>query len=279
MKKRWIGILLSIALAAGGTFVLVQYVGSADTRALAGQETTEVLIVTAPVAAGATVQELAASVTMELIPANVRAPDGVSTLTGLVGQVTAVDLMAGEQVLSTRFVSPEVLAEAAEVDVAPGLIEVTVSLSPERTVGGELDLGDLVTVFASFEPLTSGSPTADGADDGTPVEAGAGTPSGVPASTALIIHNAPVTHIQKVLDPTVPISDPADDSENGRNPKAPQDNMLVTLGIDPAQAAQLVYTAEFGTVWLGRESGQVAAADPRTWTRTNIYDALTEAAR
>jgi hypothetical protein len=101
----------------------------------------------------------------------------------------------------------------------------------------------------------------------------------VPASTALIIHNAPVTHIQKVLDPTVPISDPADDSENGRNPKAPQDNMLVTLGIDPAQAAQLVYTAEFGTVWLGRESGQVAAADPRTWTRTNIYDALTEAAR
>ena len=52
MNRRLIGLVLAILLAAGGTFVLVSYVRGAEDRALAGEQSVEVLVVDRPIAKG-----------------------------------------------------------------------------------------------------------------------------------------------------------------------------------------------------------------------------------
>ena len=67
--------------------------------------------------------------------------------------MTAVDLVPGEQVIATRFVTPQQLAETREYQIPDELLAVTLSLSPDRALGGELSPGDLIAVIASFEPF------------------------------------------------------------------------------------------------------------------------------
>ncbi len=105
-NKRWIGVVSAVLLAAIGTFVLVQYVSSADERALAGQETIEVLVVNQAVAAGTPAEELAATVDTALVPARTQVPGSVASLEQLSGTVAAVDLVPGEQLLLSRFIEP-----------------------------------------------------------------------------------------------------------------------------------------------------------------------------
>ena len=45
MDRKWIGVLISLVLAAVGTWVLVQYVNGADERAREGTATVDVLVV------------------------------------------------------------------------------------------------------------------------------------------------------------------------------------------------------------------------------------------
>ena len=52
MSKRWMGVAASVVLALVGAFLLVRYVQGADERALEGEETVEVLVVTAAVDRG-----------------------------------------------------------------------------------------------------------------------------------------------------------------------------------------------------------------------------------
>ena len=80
MNKRWIGVVASIALAVIGTYLLVNYVQGADERALEGEETVEVLVVTEPVARGTAAEEIEDSVETVLVPAKLQTPGSVGDL-------------------------------------------------------------------------------------------------------------------------------------------------------------------------------------------------------
>ncbi len=49
----------------------------------------------------------------------------------------------------------------------------------------------------------------------------------------------------------------------------------MTLGVDPAQAERLVFTAEFGMVWLGHEDDEAPEDGTRIQSRGTIYDDVT----
>ncbi len=279
MNRKWLGVLASIAFVALGTFVLVRYVQGAEERALEGEETVEVLVVNTAVPRGAAADDLQGKVDTVLVPTKVQAPGSVTELSALAGTFAAVDLVPGEQLLASRFVSAEELIALDDFAVPDGLLELTLSLSPDRALGGELRPGDEVAVIASFAPFTLTEDESAGVQIEEAIQQSEEnetiqqseentTERKTPSSTHLIIHNALVTNIQVERLPAA--TDEASAEQSGVE-LAPTGNLLVTLAMEPDDVERIVFTAEFGTVWLAQESETAPEAATRIQTRGTIY--------
>ncbi len=251
MWKKITAIVAAVLLAVVGTGVLVAYVRTAETRALAGEEMVDVLVVTAPVERGTAARDIGDRVRTESVPVKVRPADAVSDLAALGGQVTTVGLVAGEQVLQQRFTDPELLTS---VEVPPGLLQVTVALDPERAVGGNVRPGQLVSVVASF---TGSSGTE---------EDGSETPDEV---THLILHKILVTNVQLTSRNTSQAS-PTGGSDDGGPGAAPTGKVLVTLAVDAPSVERIVFVAEHGSMWLGAEPEDAPEGGTTIQTRETI---------
>ena len=274
MNRKVLGMIGSVVLAAAGTFVLVSYVQGAEERAAAGEQTVEVLVVDEAVAAGEPANAIANNLRTALVPQKIVPEDAVADLEALGDQVAAIDLVPGEQLLATRFITEEELAAQAEIEIPPGTVQVTVSLSPDRAVGGLVRPGDQVAFFASFEPFDFAVP-----DDGseTPVEVEVdgqsflvlpGTQFKTPNTTHLTLHKLVVTNVQIERLPTT--------ADEGTTPQgvelAPTGNLLVTIAVPVAEAEKVVFTVEHGTAWLGLEQPEGPESGTRIETRGTIYE-------
>ena len=78
MKRRIIAAVAAVILAGVAAFGLFTYVQGADARAMAGQETVEVLVVTKAVPKGTTPEGLTKSVESKLLPQTAVAPGAVT---------------------------------------------------------------------------------------------------------------------------------------------------------------------------------------------------------
>lgn len=255
MLRRVIGILAALLLAGLGTVVLVAYVQSAEDRALAGEETVEVYVLRQDVAEGTPATALADVVEVERIPTKVLADGVVTDLSVLDGQVATVDLLSGEQLVSQRFAAPE---SVGAVEVPEGLSEVTVSLSPERALAGELRPGDRVGVVASFtgQGTTTATPEGETTTEGpAPDETG--------DATHLILHEVLVTRIH--------MNTVASEGPETSQTAAPQGSVFVTLAVDAPSVERIVFTAEHGTLWLSHEPEGAITAGTQVQTREGIY--------
>jgi pilus assembly protein CpaB len=150
-RQKLIGIVASVLLAAVGTGLLVAYVRSAEDRALKGEKTVGVLVVDSTIPKGTKAEDISARLRLEQIPVKIATKDALATTTPLAGKVAAVDLLPGEQLVSSRFSSP------SEVQgIASNLLQVTIALDPVRALGGQLRKGDSVAVTVSFaDPETT----------------------------------------------------------------------------------------------------------------------------
>lgn len=240
MKRRLVGLVASLVLATIGTFALVSYVQSAKDKALAGEQLVDVLVVAEPIAKGTPASSIAGLVKATEVPLKVQAAGSISSLASLADKVAAVDLVPGEQLMSSRFVPAAVAAGVAEVPADK--LQVTVSLDPTRAAGGRVRSGDRVAVVASLN-LGDGAAAAE--------------------TTHLILHKVVVADVQaeqKLPEPEEGSTSPARD----RTPTlAPTGNLLVTLALDAPSVERVVFAAERGTLWLAIEP----AGAPETGTR------------
>lgn len=263
-------MVAAILLAAVGTWVIVQYVSNIEEGVLEDQEPVEVLVVDEPIPAGTPVVEAARSISTQLIPLAVRADNALDSLDPVRGLVTAVDLLPGEQVLAERFVEEQELAALVrEVPLPEGRLELTVGLNAERSVGGTLVPGDIVAVLSSFEPFTLDAVEPENEEDlNSFLNNESETPTitlRTPNSTGITVHKALVTRVQKAV--------PAEgEAISGSANAAPTGEIFVSLAVLPGDAEQIVFTAEYGAIWLARESETATEEDPvLVITRANIY--------
>lgn len=259
MRKRLVGLVVSIGLALFGTVVLVGYVQSAHDKAAAGEATTAVVVVAKPVPKGTPVGELEGLVETRELPVSAKAEGAVATLDAVDGLVAAVDLLPGEQVLAHRFMTAEKLGRGGVPD---GLLEVTVSLDAERAVGGDLKPGDTVAVVASFEPF-------DLEDAGMP-PAAPDAPGKTPFSTHLMLHKVLVSNVQTTRATAEPKEEKkkADGEEEEVKPKpAPEGKLLVTLALDASAVERVVFAAEYGRLWLSAEPADAPDGGTQVETR------------
>jgi pilus assembly protein CpaB len=262
VRNRFIGLTLSIVLAAAGTIVLVGYVQSAHDKAGAAEPVVEVLVVTAEIPRGTKASELDGKVEVVEVPEDMKLAGAVSSTTGLAGKVAATTLLPGEQVLAARFQAPEVLGREG---VPEGLLEVTVQLSAARALGGELRPGDTVAVISSFEPFEvelSGLP------------GGADAPK-TPNTSHVILHKVLVTNVQSadaVKDRGEDDEDDAAEGDERTIEQVPTSELFVTLALNATDVQRVVFTAEFGTLWLSAEPTDAPDEDTRIETRGTVYE-------
>ncbi|MDP8928142.1 MAG: RcpC/CpaB family pilus assembly protein [Actinomycetota bacterium] len=247
MNRRILSAAVAVLLATIGTLTLVAWAKGAEGRALAGVQAVEVLVVREQIAKGTKGEDLGPRVAAEQVPAKVQAAGAVKSTDELKGKVALVDLVPGEQLVASRFGTAEVLAAQSGVPIPPGLHVVTISLEPQRAVGGELKPGSTVGFVASFQ-------SGDGA--------------GQKETTHFTLHKVLVTNVQGEQLPAD--KKKGEDGEETRN-QAPNGNLLVTLAVDAPSVERVVFAAEFGLVWLTVEPAEAPEDGTKLVTRDNIY--------
>ncbi|MGY3564742.1 pilus assembly protein CpaB [Sinomonas sp. RB5] len=253
MRTRLLGGVAALIVAIIGAVLLITYVNSADQRAYADTETQEVYVVQKPIAAGTAAASLSDSVAKKPMPKGMVPADAVADLSSLSGKVTSVNLEVGEQLIAGRFADPATLHAPGRVDVPAGMQEVTVRLPIERVVGGALSAGDLVGVALSFPK-----------DDNTP------------AQTRLSYNKVLVTGLQVSSGAAAPnnATAPAQNGGGGvgsASQNASNGEYLVTLARPAADAVRIVYAAEFGKVYLTKQSSASQNGDGGILDRTKVF--------
>jgi len=225
MTRRLVSAIAAGLLAILGAVLLVSYVNSADSRAMADMDPIEVLVVSAPIAQGTPAEEIAASVTSQRLPRAAVGPSPVRSLAEVADRVAATDLQPGEQVLSARFVTQQSLERFGGIPVPDGYHQVTIPLDASRVVGGTVTPGDTVGIFVSY-------------GDGT---------------TRLILRKILVTRVQGGLGATQP-------DEGVEDPDAapvPEGGAMVTMALTTSQSLAVVHAAEYFETWLSLEDATV----------------------
>ncbi|MGY1712395.1 Flp pilus assembly protein CpaB [Geodermatophilus sp. SYSU D00758] len=250
MRRRLLAAFAALLLAGGGAVVLLAYVRDADSRALAGVRTVEVLVVDQPVPAGTPAGELAALVRTEPLPAKAAVEGRVTDLADLEGQVAAVDLQPGEQLLSSRFSRPDDLQVPGTVAAPEGTSEVSILLEPQRAVGGRLAAGDEIGVYVSMT-----------------LENDAGKTVGVTHAT---LHGVLVTQVQGAPGPAA--EEGTETASSGG--AAPTESLLVTVAVPARDAELVVFGMEHGTIWLSLEPEGADSSGTKVVTQGNVYGDL-----
>ena len=271
MTRRILGVLAAILLALVGTAALVVYVSSAEQRALAGERLVEVYVVTTVIPSGTPAEDIENLVIVEQVPVKIRAQAAVDSLPALAGSVAAVDLLPGEQLVAGRFVQRSEFADREiGIDVPDDMVEVTVELEAERAIGGLVEPGQTVAVFASFDPfqLTSTAIPVDGEVVSVPAAVASEVEGTTPNTTDLLLRKVLVTAVQKSV--SAPSNGAGTEADDRRLSTPIDGTVFVTLAVDPFDAERLVFTAEFGELWLATERETVPDTDQPGQTRGSV---------
>ncbi len=220
MPRRSIAAIAAVLLAVFGAVVIISYVRGADTRAQAGEELVDVLVVDSDVAAGTPVGDLGGSVSVERVPERLVAPGAVADLTELADQVSIAALVPGDQVVTTRFAEPAALAPEGTVLAPEGMVEVSVSLEAQRAMGAQLRVGDKVGVHITERP--------NGAGDNV-----------TSYRVWRVLHDVLVTRISGA------------DAEDSAVP------VTITLALSPTDAENVVLGLEAQALWFSLEKSAV----------------------
>ena len=238
MRSRVLRITAALLIGILGTVVLLSYVRSAQDRAVAAEQTIPAFTVRTQIPAGTPIEQIATQVDRAEVPLTLANDAQVRDLADHAGTVATVDLVPGELLVTSRLATPEQLEAAGKVEIPDDSHQLTFSLDPQRVAGGQIAAGSRVGVFVSL----------DGEQD-----------SG--GRTRLVFDDVLVTTVQRDDSPPDPAA-----SENAAGPPPPN-NLLVTLALPGAEAADAVFGAEFGRLWLSVQ-GPNAAGGPRPLTTT-----------
>lgn len=267
-KRRVIGILTAAILAIIGTISLVGYVQSAKNKAVGDEELVDVYVVDVLVPLGADPDTIKSSVSLKQVPTRLRQKGAITDLDAVGSFVAATDLLPGDQLLAARLVARQQVTEAVTDKV-----QVAALLSAERAVGGDIQKGDLVGVYLSFDPFdlnAAGQTPAttlpvDPLD--TTVQTTVPAPTRSPNVSRLEFQHVLVTNVQTISAPVSP-----DDKNAATGVVQVTDTQyVVTLALSPEQSERFVFATEFGHVWLSIEPASVEDDGTRTVTLDNMF--------
>lgn len=150
MNSRVIAAIAAALFAIIGIGAVVAYAASAKNRAFEGAEMVEVYQVKTDLEANADSATVADNVELVSLPNAAMAKGAVTDLSVIEGLKTTVPLVAGEQLLDSRF-DKEGAKAVSKANVPDGLQEIAVMLDAAAGVAERIEEGVRVGVIATVE--------------------------------------------------------------------------------------------------------------------------------
>lgn len=151
LSKRGIVLLIALTLAGLGTFSIRAYVQGIEARTLQGAELVEAFVAKETIAAGTSGRDATSNgmIESQAIPRRLVADGSVVNLDDIQDRFAQVDIMAGEQILESRFSSKSesALSVAIPDDRQAFALEVDIPSG----VAGFVEVGSRVSVIAHFD--------------------------------------------------------------------------------------------------------------------------------
>jgi pilus assembly protein CpaB len=228
VKSRGMVIVLAFLLAAGATGAVYLYVSGVKQEATTGGALTTVVVAKQDIAAGTELDPLIEQGVFQPaeVPSSALVSGAVTQLTQLRGQTTTAAILAGEQIPAARLSSGTL--PGGPIGLQKGYVASTFQLSAEQVVGPALQRGAHVNIYAAFDAATSRSLKAS---------RGAPTPTAVNGVVMTLVSNVKVLD---VIRPGVPAGQQAQDQ-----------GALVTFELLPTDAEKVVFSQQYGNLWLG----------------------------
>jgi len=148
MDRRRILLIVAVVVALVGTALVFLYVRGADARANDRFDTVDVLVAAAPIEAGESIDDAAASGKLALQPVarDYLLPNAQTSVEALSGSVATVKILPGEQIVSDKF-GAQVEATDSGLNLPKGMIAISVSLTDTSRVAGFINPGSSVAIF------------------------------------------------------------------------------------------------------------------------------------
>jgi pilus assembly protein CpaB len=246
-RRRVLSIIAAIVLALFGTVVIVAYVNSAEDRAQEGVQLVRVLVASEEIEANTPASELDTAVRVEEVPQRLRQPDAVRNIDSQRGKVTIGPIRAGEQIVQRQFGEPDDVRPDGGNQIKKGMEVVSLALEPQRSVGGRLAPGDLVSVIVSVDQAEAQSDidTTETTDQRQ--------------TTGLVLNGVPVTAVSGGVT-----------EEEGEAANA----VIVSLEVSGSDAERIVFGMEHGTVWLTLNGENPEPPNDQIRSQDNVYDGI-----
>jgi pilus assembly protein CpaB len=153
MQSRVLAILVAIVLALVATAALVIYVNGADRRAISNQQPVVVLVAKSKIATGTRGEDAQNNGLIETaeLPRRMVADDAIRSVEQLAERVAAVDIVPGEQLLTSRWVGPSQASGRRLLAIPPEHQAISIELDLTRQVAGFVTPGDRVSMVVSMK--------------------------------------------------------------------------------------------------------------------------------
>lgn len=244
MGRRTFLLIAALAVAAVGTTMVFLYVNGVNDRALADQQPVQVLVATAPIAAGTTAADAQSAGALEkraVSRASV-APGALSDITPIADKVALAPIFVGEQIIEGKFGQP---SNTSNLPIPEGKLAVSVQLADPARVAGFVSPGSEVAIFLTIQ-------SGRGADNEV---------------TRVLLPKVQViaTGASTVVSTTTTASGQTQTEEL---PKA-----LLTLAVSQSEAQKVVYGSQHGQMYFGllTRDSKVDRSDNGV-TAENLFD-------
>jgi pilus assembly protein CpaB len=231
-----VAAFVAAALALGAFVSIFLYVRNADVRALNGVAVKNVYVVVTPVTKGTLSENLGATVALTQVPAKAVPDQAVSDLASIQNKAASVDLVAGEILLTSRFVDPTVVSQEA-VAVPKGMEQMSFEVKPEQVRGGIVKAGETIGIILTFKaaPAQPQPITLPGVGQVTMDE----------TFTKQIMNKVLVTRVQggAVAETDASVSSPL-----------PGSSVMLTVALTTADIEKLAWAQANGSLWLTVEN-------------------------
>lgn len=233
MKTRGLAVIVALLLAIGATGAVFLYVQGVkkDAKGTATDMAT-VIVSKQDIPAQTTLDGLISSgaFTSLQIPADAVVQGAVTDVSQLQGQSTAFPILQGEQITTARLQGSSTQVQGGVLGIPSGHKAVTIPLDLPQAVGGVVQTGDHITLYATF-------------DD---VQIINGSLKQILAGAAIDTKKHDVGDFTVTVVPDVQILKAVKPAEGTNN-----STVLLTLALTPQEAQLVIFSKEEGKVWVG----------------------------
>ena len=278
MKLRIALLIVAIILGVVAVFGVVTYITSIRTAAEEEVEKINVLVAAQNIPREVSVDSIieTESVVLEAIPRKYLADGVLTSLESYQGYVVAVPINKGEQITTTKFIKPEDIGLA--FIVPDNMVAISIPVNEVIGVSKLIKEGDRVNVIATFQVPEEMAQTVMVTDMEEGAEEAITTfqeeeVTTVKEITKTVLWNVEILYIGtkiRTVQEDRTILGTEDKTE--REARTLEIN-TVTLALSPADSEKIVFSQEFGSVWLallpvdGLEEEDTPGAD-----YVNIFD-------